>query len=65
MFSKNLNFLSFTSPEGQLIEIRYVADENGFRAESPFLPTPHPLPPHAIEQIRIAEEQRRNGIIFE
>ena len=36
----------------------YVADENGFRAESPFLPTPPPLPAHAIEQIRFAEEER-------
>ncbi|KAG7176961.1 Cuticle protein [Homarus americanus] len=36
-----------------------------FRAESPHLPQPHPLPAHAIEQIRVAEEQRAQGITFE
>ncbi|XP_066941226.1 cuticle protein AM1199-like [Macrobrachium rosenbergii] len=56
---------SFPFPEGLTGELRYVADENGFRAESPLLPTPHPLPAHAIEQIRIAEQQRASGITFE
>ncbi|XP_042229147.1 cuticle protein AM1159-like [Homarus americanus] len=55
----------FPLPDGTLAEIRYVADELGFRPESPLLPQPHPLPPHAIEQIRIAEEQRAQGITFE
>ncbi|XP_063870995.1 cuticle protein AM1159-like [Scylla paramamosain] len=55
----------FTLPDGTLAEVRYIADENGFRAESPLIPTPHPLPAHAIEQIRIAEEQREQGITFE
>lgn len=35
---------SYTSPEGQLIEITYVADENGFQAQGDSLPTPVPLP---------------------
>ncbi|XP_045101782.1 cuticle protein AM1159-like [Portunus trituberculatus] len=55
----------FTLPDGTVAEVRYIADENGYRAESPLIPTPHPLPAHAIEQIRIAEEQREQGITFE
>ena len=35
---------SYTSPEGQLIEITYTADENGFQAQGDSLPTPVPLP---------------------
>ncbi|XP_042241693.1 cuticle protein AM1199-like [Homarus americanus] len=55
----------FTLPDGTLADVRYIADENGFRAESPLIPTPHPLPAHAVEQIRVAEEQRRRGIIWD
>ncbi|KAK4304218.1 hypothetical protein Pmani_023852 [Petrolisthes manimaculis] len=53
------------SPEGILEEVRYVADEFGYQPQSPLLPTPHPLPAHAIEQIRFAEEQKAKGVIFE
>lgn len=35
---------SYTSPEGQPISLRYIADENGFRAEGAHLPTPPPIP---------------------
>ncbi|XP_063869895.1 cuticle protein AM1199-like [Scylla paramamosain] len=56
---------SYPLPNGGFAEVNYVADENGYRAESPLIPTPHPLPAHAIEQIRIAEEQRRRGITWE
>ncbi|RXG61751.1 hypothetical protein Avbf_11644 [Armadillidium vulgare] len=48
--------------DGTFGEVRYVADENGYRPESSLIPTPHPLPAHAVEQIRIAEEQRARGI---
>ena len=47
---------SFISPEGENVVVSYVADENGFRAESPYLPTTPRPPPHALAQIRAAEE---------
>ncbi|KAK8377501.1 hypothetical protein O3P69_013853 [Scylla paramamosain] len=55
----------FPLPDGTFAEVTFIADEGGFRPQSPLLPTPHPLPAHAIEQIRIAEEQRARGEIFE
>ncbi|MPC50238.1 Cuticle protein AM1159 [Portunus trituberculatus] len=56
---------SFTLPDGTIAVVTFIADELGYRPESPLLPTPHPLPAHAQEQIRIAEEQRAQGITFE
>ncbi|XP_045593615.1 endocuticle structural glycoprotein SgAbd-1 [Procambarus clarkii] len=59
---------SFTLPDGQVFQLSYVADENGFQPESPFLPVapefPHPIPAHALEQIergRLEHEARARG----
>lgn len=35
----------YTSPEGELIQLIYTADENGFQPQGPHLPTPPPIPP--------------------
>lgn len=35
----------YVSPEGELIYLRYVADENGFQPQGSHLPTPPPIPP--------------------
>merc|ERR1740137_172806 len=35
---------AFPLPDGTFAEVRYIADEGGFRAESPLLPTPPPMP---------------------
>ncbi|KAK3891959.1 hypothetical protein Pcinc_004174 [Petrolisthes cinctipes] len=51
--------------DGTFAEVRYVADEFGFRPESPLLPTTPPVPAHVPELLRIAEEQRAAGITFE
>ncbi|KAG7176951.1 Cuticle protein, partial [Homarus americanus] len=51
--------------EGGFQEVRYVANEFGVQAQSPLLPTPHPLPAHAQELIRIAEELRSQGVVFD
>ncbi|KAB7498018.1 hypothetical protein Anas_09111 [Armadillidium nasatum] len=62
-----INGANFRFPfrDGTFGEVRYVADENGYRPESALIPTPHPLPAHAIEQIRVAAEQRARGINWE
>ncbi|XP_076056255.1 cuticle protein AM1199-like [Oratosquilla oratoria] len=54
----------FTDPQGTVVNLRYVADENGFHADSPFLPVAPPLPQHAIEQIRFAQQQRQRSPTF-
>ncbi|CAL4122684.1 unnamed protein product [Meganyctiphanes norvegica] len=56
----------FTAPSGELIEVRYIANENGAQYSSPILPQQvqpiHPVPEHALELIRIAEELRSQGV---
>nr|XP_027218966.1 pupal cuticle protein 20-like [Penaeus vannamei] len=51
---------SFTLPDGQKFELRYVR-ENGFQPDSAFLPVapafPHPIPAHALEQIERARQE--------
>lgn len=37
--------VTYTSPEGQVIQISYIADENGFQPQGEHLPTPPPIPP--------------------
>ncbi|XP_076056304.1 uncharacterized protein LOC143034253 [Oratosquilla oratoria] len=56
---------SYTDPEGNRVEVRFVADDNGYVAESPFLPVAPPMPAHALEQIAFAEEQKRQGVQFD
>ncbi|XP_045583644.2 pupal cuticle protein 20-like [Procambarus clarkii] len=48
---------SFTFPDGTPANFKFVADEGGYRVESPLLPTPPPLPAHAIAQIEKARQE--------
>lgn len=61
-------FYSWTSPEGEYIEVRYVADGNGYQPESSALPVapefPHELPQFVLDQIdkaRREDEARARG----
>ncbi|MCL4152152.1 UNVERIFIED_CONTAM: hypothetical protein GTU68_030310, partial [Idotea baltica] len=54
---------SFTFPDGTPAEFSFVADEGGYRVESPLLPTPPPLPHHALLQIEKAERELASGIV--
>ncbi|XP_068627281.1 larval cuticle protein LCP-17-like [Battus philenor] len=45
----------WTAPNGEVIQLQYVADENGFQAQGSHLPTPPPIPEailRALEYIR-------------
>ncbi|XP_037780600.1 cuticle protein AM1199-like [Penaeus monodon] len=64
--------VSFTFPEGQVFDLQFVADANGYQPQSPFLPVapafPHPIPAHALEQIergRLEHEARARGELRE
>lgn len=46
----------YYTPEGQLIQLTYTADENGFQPQGEHLPTPHPIP----EAIMKSLEYNRN-----
>ncbi|XP_066941329.1 cuticle protein AM1159-like [Macrobrachium rosenbergii] len=50
----------FPLPDGSLAEVRYVADENGFRAESPFIPTPPPRPRHRADPASLRSSAPRD-----
>ncbi|KAJ8920789.1 hypothetical protein NQ315_004930 [Exocentrus adspersus] len=41
----------FTSPEGLPVQITYVADQNGYRAQGNVLPTPPPIPDAILRSI--------------
>ncbi|KAK8376668.1 hypothetical protein O3P69_009941 [Scylla paramamosain] len=48
---------SFTFPDGTPAVFSFVADGAGYRVESDLLPTPHPLPAHALQQIEKARRE--------
>ncbi|XP_064093882.1 cuticle protein AMP1A-like [Macrobrachium nipponense] len=52
----------YTSPDGTVVEVTYVADEKGFQPQSDNLPKapefPHPIPQFVLDQIAKAEEEK-------
>ncbi|KAK4304202.1 hypothetical protein Pmani_023836 [Petrolisthes manimaculis] len=52
----------FTLDDGSVAEVTWTADENGYVAQSPLIPA---MPEHVFELLRIAEQQRAEGIQFD
>ncbi|XP_063855092.1 cuticle protein AMP1A-like [Scylla paramamosain] len=52
---------SYTAPDGTPVEVKFVADENGYQPESALLPVapafPHPIPQFVLDQIAKAAEE--------
>ncbi|XP_075163082.1 larval cuticle protein LCP-17-like [Haematobia irritans] len=46
---------SYTSPEGNAIELTYTADENGYQPKGDHLPTPHPIPEYILKSLAYIE----------
>nr|XP_017014529.2 LOW QUALITY PROTEIN: pupal cuticle protein Edg-78E [Drosophila takahashii] len=42
---------SWYSPEGELVQIQYVADENGYQPQGALLPTPPPIPAAILKSL--------------
>merc|ERR1712183_95573 len=55
---------SYVAPDGTSVDVSYSCDEFGCTYQSPFLPVAPAAPPHVAELLRIAEEQRAQGITF-
>ncbi|RVE45629.1 hypothetical protein evm_009742 [Chilo suppressalis] len=52
---------SWTSPEGQVVAITYVADENGYQPQGSAIPTPPPVPAQIARALEyIARSAPRN-----
>ncbi|XP_042886413.1 cuticle protein AM1199-like [Penaeus japonicus] len=53
--------VNFKFPDGQVFDLQFVADANGYQPQSPFLPVapafPHPIPAHALRQIERARQE--------
>ncbi|XP_017785741.1 PREDICTED: larval cuticle protein LCP-17-like [Nicrophorus vespilloides] len=49
----------WTSPEGQLVKIGYIVDENGYQPEGNVLPTPPPIPAPILKALKYIESKKQ------
>ncbi|XP_042893852.1 larval cuticle protein LCP-17-like [Penaeus japonicus] len=51
----------YTAPDGTTVQLKYVANENGFQPQSDLLPVapefPHPIPQFVLDQIEFAAQE--------
>nr|P81579.1 RecName: Full=Cuticle protein AM1274; Short=CPAM1274 [Cancer pagurus] len=55
----------FPLDDGQIVEVSFTADENGYLPVSDFIPTPHPIPAHVLETLAIVDELVRQGATWD
>lgn len=61
MYGNIISLFRYTAPDGTLVEVKFVANENGFQPQSDILPVapefPHPIPQFVLDQIAKAAEE--------
>lgn len=50
---------SWISPEGEHIEIKYVADENGYQPVGAVIPTPPPIPAEIVKAVEYLKSHHK------